>query len=54
MQPDAVRRRLASLPDLAVKGRPINGLYRLLASPEIWEMAYENIAPNKGATTPGV
>jgi RNA-directed DNA polymerase len=54
MQPDAVRRRLASLPDLAVKGRPINGLYRLLASPEIWEMAYENIAPNKGATTPGL
>jgi group II intron reverse transcriptase/maturase len=54
MQPDAVRRRLASLPDLAVKGRPINGLYRLLASPVIWEMAYENIAPNKGATTPGL
>ena len=54
MQPDAVRRRLASLPDLAVKGRPINGLYRLLASPVIWETAYENIAPNKGATTPGL
>jgi group II intron reverse transcriptase/maturase len=54
MQPDAVRRRLASLPDLAVNGRPINGLYRLLASPVIWEMAYENIASNKGATTPGL
>ena len=39
---------------LAVKGKPINGLYRLLASPVIWEMAYENIRTNKGATTPGL
>ena len=40
MQPDAVRRRLDSLPDLAAAGKPVNGLFRLLASPVIWEMAY--------------
>jgi group II intron reverse transcriptase/maturase len=53
MQPEAVRRRLDSLPDLAVQGKPVNGLFRLLASPLIWEMAYSDIAPNKGAATPG-
>lgn len=53
MQPDAVRRRLDSLPALAVTGRPINGLFRLLASPVIWEMAYESIARNDGDATPG-
>jgi hypothetical protein len=51
MQPEAVRRRLDSLPDLAVQGKPVNGLFRLLASPLIWEMAYADIAPNKGAAT---
>ena len=29
MQPEAVRRRLDSLPDLAVQGKPVNGLFRL-------------------------
>jgi hypothetical protein len=53
MQPEAVRRRLDSLPDLAVQGKPVNGLFRLLASPLIWEMAYADIAPNTGAATPG-
>ena len=48
MQPEAVRRRPDSLPDLAVQGKPVNGLFRLLASPLIWEMAYADIAPNKG------
>lgn len=53
MQPDAVRRRLESLPALSAQGKRVNGLFRLLASPVIWEMAYESIAANKGATTPG-
>src|SRR4051794_41818840 len=54
MQPDAVRRRLDSLPALASTGKPINGLFRLLASPVIWEMAYESIARNRGDATPGL
>ena len=53
MQPDAVRRRLDSLPDLAAAGKPVNGLFRLLASPVIWEMAYADIASNTGAATTG-
>ena len=54
MHPDAVRRRLDSLPALAVQGKPINGLFRLLASPVVWEQAYGRIASNKGDATPGV
>ena len=54
MQPDAVHRRLESLSTIATEGKPVNGLFRLLASPVIWEMAYASIRTNKGAMTPGV
>ncbi len=30
------------------------GLFRLLSCPSIWERAYEDIAVNDGALTPGV
>jgi group II intron reverse transcriptase/maturase len=54
MQPDAVHRRLEALSTIATEDKPVNGLFRLLASPVIWEMAYASIRTNKGAMTPGV
>lgn len=54
MRPEVVEKRLASLPELSRQGKRINGLHRLLACPKLWEQAYEAIAPNRGALTPGV
>jgi RNA-directed DNA polymerase len=54
MQPDAVHRRLEALSTIAAEDKPVNGLFRLLASPVIWEMAYASVRTNKGAMTPGV
>jgi len=54
MRTEVVEKRLASLATLSCKGRRINGLHRLLGCPRLWEQAYETIAPNKGALTPGV
>src|SRR3954447_19086211 len=54
MQPNAVHRRLEALSTIAAEGKPVNGLFRLLASPVIWEMAFASIRTNKGAHTPGV
>src|SRR3954451_2842836 len=53
MRTEIVEKRLNSLPDLVSQGKRINGLHRLLACPRIWELAYEAIAPNQGALTPG-
>ncbi len=53
MHPDVVDRRLSSLPELSRQGKRINGLHRLLTCPRIWERAYEMIAQNTGALTPG-
>jgi len=53
MRTEVVEKRLNSLPDLSRLGKRVNGLHRLLACPRIWELAYEAIAPNKGALTPG-
>ncbi|UVK35976.1 RNA-dependent DNA polymerase (plasmid) [Mesorhizobium sp. AR10] len=54
MQPHTVEKRLDSIIDLSRQVKRINGLFRLLSAPTIWERAYEQIAPNKGALTPGV
>lgn len=54
MRPETVEKRLASITNLSRQGRRINGLFRLLSTPILWERAYEQIAPNKGALTPGV
>ncbi|EJJ26238.1 reverse transcriptase domain-containing protein [Rhizobium sp. CF142] len=53
MQPLTVEKRLGSIIDLSRQGKRINGLFRLLSAPTLWEKAYEQIAPNKGALTPG-
>lgn len=54
MRSDVVEKRLASIPALSRQGKRINGLFRLLACPALWEQAYEDIATNHGALTPGV
>lgn len=54
MQPHTVEKRLGSIIELSRQGKRINGLHRLLSSQLLWEMAYEQIAPNKGALTPGI
>lgn len=54
MRTEVVERRLSSLAELSRQGKRINGLFRLLACPKIWETAYEAIAPNKGSLTPGI
>lgn len=54
MQPLTVEKRLNSIIDLSRQGKRINGLFRLLGCPSLWERAYEQVAPNKGALTPGI
>ncbi len=53
MLPDTVEKRLGSIPDLSRQGKRINGLFRLMAEPFLWEQAYAEIASNKGALTRG-
>jgi hypothetical protein len=53
MLPDTVQRRLGSIRDLSRRGKRINGLFRLMTSPLLWEQAYAEIAANKGALTRG-
>lgn len=54
MRPETVEKRLASITALSRQGKRVNGLFRLLAAPSLWARAYEQIAPNLGATTPGI
>ena len=54
MLPDTVNKRLEALGTLSKQHKRINGLFRLMESPSLWEQAYANIYANKGATTPGV
>lgn len=54
MLPDTVEKRLDSISDLSRQGKRINGLFRLMESPTLWEQAYIEIASNKGALTRGV
>jgi group II intron reverse transcriptase/maturase len=53
MLPETIHRRLDSIPNLSRQGKRINGLFRLLDGPELWQKAYEEIAQNQGALTPG-
>jgi RNA-directed DNA polymerase len=54
MLPKSIRRRLDSIRNLSRQGKRINGLLRLMLSPLLWEQAYAEIAPNRGALTRGV
>jgi group II intron reverse transcriptase/maturase len=54
MLPGTIEKAVRSLPTVIGSGRRVNGLFRLMKSPLLWEQAYQKIAPNKGAMTPGV
>ena len=40
--------------DRGRRGLPLENVYRLLYNPELYLLAYGNIAPNQGAMTPGI
>jgi group II intron reverse transcriptase/maturase len=54
MLSETVIRRLEALGEISKQGKPINGLFRLLENPILWNEAYANIYANDGATTPGI
>lgn len=54
MLPSSVARAVESLPTVVRSGRRVNGLFRLMKTSPLWVQAYQKIAPNKGAMTPGV
>ena len=54
MLPNTIEKAVGSLPTVVRSGRRVNGLFRLMKAPLLWELAYQKIAPNKGAMTPGV
>jgi RNA-directed DNA polymerase len=54
MLPSTVEKAIGSLPAVVRSGRRVNGLFRLMKSPSLWDQAYQKVAPNKGALTPGV
>jgi hypothetical protein len=51
---ESIRRRLDSIRNLSRQGKRINGLFRLMLSPLLWEQAHAEIAPNPGPLTRGV
>lgn len=54
MLPATVIKRLAALGEISQKGKRLNGLFRLMGNPILWDEAYANIYSNDGATTKGV
>lgn len=54
MLPETVNRRLETIPEVSRSGKRINGLFRLMETPDLWMRAYQKIHTNKGAITPGV
>lgn len=54
MLTDTTIKRLDTLGALSQAGKRINGLFRLMENPMLWQQAYANIHANYGATTPGV
>jgi RNA-directed DNA polymerase len=47
-------KRLNAIGEISSKGKKVNGLFRLMENPALWEQAYVNIYSNKGAMTRGV
>ncbi len=54
MQAATILRRIETLPALSRSGKRINGLHRLMRSPDLYELAYNKVSRNKGAMTPGI
>jgi group II intron reverse transcriptase/maturase len=54
MRPATVHTRLDALEQISRQGKKINGLFRLMESPDLWLQAYANLDPHKGAVTRGI
>ena len=54
MQASTALARLETLPSLALAGKPVNGLFRLLTYRPLWEVGLARIRTNRGAGTPGI
>ena len=54
MLTETVLRRLEQLGELSRQGKRVNGLFRLMECPLLWDEAYARIYANNGATTQGV
>ena len=55
MRTETVIKAVNSIARVSMKGRQVNGLFRLMTNPDVlWKQAYANIYPNKGAITQGV
>ena len=54
MLPATVHTRLDALEQISRQGKKINGLFRLMESPDLWLQAYANRYPNQGAVTRGI
>lgn len=54
MLTEYTNKRLRTLSELAVEGKVINGLRKLLYQEDLWLLAYQNLLSNKGAATKGV
>lgn len=54
MQPCAALKRLESLGTIALTGKRVNGVFRLLLSRSLWVEALGRIQQNRGAETPGI
>jgi retron-type reverse transcriptase len=54
MLTDYTDKRLRKISELAVKGKVITDLRKLLYQEDLWLLAYQNLLSNKGAATKGV
>jgi group II intron reverse transcriptase/maturase len=54
LRPETGKQRLEACGTLSGHGKRLNGLSRLMESPEVWLRAYANVYAHAGATTPGV
>ena len=54
MLTETALRRLEQLGELSRQGKRVNGLFRLMECPLLWDEAYARIYANDGATTQGV
>jgi len=55
MSTEILRKKLEGIRKCSINGGAVKDLFKLMTNnPEIWDLAYANIAPNKGSMTKGV
>jgi hypothetical protein len=53
MRPATVQKRLDALEQISSHGQKMNGLFRLMESPDLWLQASAHLSPKQGAVTRG-